>query len=90
MPNVIKVQKIPKKTLKADELVAIFCYYFPAYTFQKARLLPYKYLKLMLKMAHKEHARKMLELVQIVAAPHTKRGKMIKSLTDKYNAIINE
>ena len=89
MANVIKVQKLPRKKTSPEDLLATFCYYFPAYTFDRARKMPYKRIVQMLKTARREEARKNIDLLQIVSSPHGKRGS-VKSLYDKFNAIIKE
>lgn len=89
MPKVIKVQKIPRAKTPPEDLLATFCYYYQQYTFAQARKMPYKRVMHMLKVARKEQARKMINLLQIVSAPHGKKGS-VKSLFDKFNAIINE
>lgn len=84
----IKVQQLPKKKLKWQDLVAQFCYRYQQYTFAQARRLPYKRLRQMLKVAEQEEAKKMRTLVQVVSAPHTKDGG--KSLIENLNDIIEE
>lgn len=86
---VIKAQKIPRKTENPEDLIALFCFYFPQYTFKKAREVPYKRIRQMLRVVRREEARKNAELLQIVSAPHGKKGS-VKSLLERYNAIINE
>lgn len=83
-----KATKIPKKESDLDEILIRFCLYFPQYTFYEAKQLPYKRLAKMLKVAQKEEARKMLELVHVVAAPHTKKGSGVKNLIGHYEDII--
>lgn len=92
MSKVIKVQKIPKPEaeLNPDDLLASFCYYFPQYTFDQARKLPYKRIKKMLRVVRKEQAKHMLDLLEVVVAPHTKNGKGIKDVKQRLSAIINE
>lgn len=89
MPT-IKVQKIPKKRFDPEDLLALFCYHFPQYTFSQARKLPYKRIRQMLKVVKKEHARQMIDLLQVVSAPHGGKRNSAKKVFDKFNAIINE
>lgn len=89
MPT-IKAKKIPRKTLLPEDLLAKFCYHFPQYKFHEARKLPYKRIIQMLKIAQKEHAIKMLDLVQIVAAPHTNKGKGVSSLISAFQQILKD
>lgn len=86
---VIKVQKIPRRKEEPEDILALFCFYFPQYTFNQARKLPYKRIRQMLKVVRREEARKHIELVKIVAAPHGKKGTA-ESLLKSYNDIINE
>lgn len=89
MPNVVNVQKIPQQQATPEDIIATFCYYYQQYTFAQARRVSYKRITQMLNIAKKEHARKMLDLLQIAVAPHGKKGNA-KSLFDKFSAIINE
>lgn len=84
MVNVIKAQKIPKRTEPAVETIARFCFHFPQYKFEEARQLPFKNVALMLRMARKERARQMYELTQIMAAPHTDKGKGVKKMLNYF------
>lgn len=77
-------QKIPRKAVSLDELLALFCYKFPQYTYLQAKKLPYKRIRQMLKAAQKEDARVMYEFTQIVAGPHTKKGKTVKKMLEYY------
>lgn len=86
---IIKVQKIPQKTISIDEILMQFCFYFPKYSFKEAKQLPYKRVILLLKIAQKENAKKMLELLNIVTAPHTKNGSGIKTITSYYQNILD-
>lgn len=88
-PKVIKVQRIPQKKVTPEDLIATFCYHYQQYTFKQARSLPYKRIIQMLKIANIEHAKQMIDLLQIVSAPHGKKGT-VKSIFERFNAIINE
>lgn len=85
----IKVQKIPKPKQEPEDLLALFCLHFPQYTFSAARKMPYKRIQQMLRVANKDYARRMIDLLQIVASPHAKSG-FAKSLFQKFNDIISE
>lgn len=87
--SVISVQKIPQRESTPEDLIATFCFYYQQYTFAQARRMPYKRIMQMLTIAHKEYAQQMIDLLQIVSAPHAKQG-FAKSLFEKFNAIINE
>jgi len=86
----IKIQKIPKKKISVDDTLATFCYKFPQYTFSQAERLPYKRIIQMLKTSRKLDAQRMIELVNIAAAPHTKKGQGIKNIIEYYKGVINE
>lgn len=87
---VIKVQKIPKKKIKAEDVLSTFCYHFPQYKYHEAKKLPYKRILQMLRVAKKEHTKKMLDLLSIISAPHSKNGSQVKKLSDHFNDILNE
>lgn len=85
----IKVASVPKPKQSARVLLAEFCYYYPQYTLAQARRLPAKDVVLLLKTARKKEAEKYFNLTQIAAAPHTKRGAGVKSLSGKYRKAMN-
>lgn len=86
----ISVQKIPKKQATSkdyENLIARFCYKFPQYKYSEAKLLPYKRIVRMLAEARREDVRHMIELVNVVSAPHSKNGaeKVIQSYKEELN-----
>lgn len=86
-PKHIVAQSIRKEqSQKATnrELWATICYYYPQYTLEEASRLSIRDIKLLLKIAEKLEAQKMLAFTQIAAAPHTKKGQGVKKLTDYY------
>lgn len=85
-PKHIVAQSIRKEQPKATnrELWATICYYYPQYTLEEASRLSVRDIKLLLRTAEKLEAQKMLALTQIAAAPHTKKGKGVKQLSDYY------
>ena len=88
MPT-LKAQKIPQKIVSAEDVLSKFCYYFPRYTYNQARKVPYKRVRKMLSIAQKEEAQKMIYLTHIVAAPHSKKGSGVKKLLEHFKEIIN-
>ena len=86
----IKTQKIPKKEISVDDTLATFCYKYQQYTLAQAEKLPYKHVVKMLQTARKLEAQRMLELVNIVASPHTKKGQGVKSVIEFYRRILDE
>jgi hypothetical protein len=85
----IKAQRVPKKQVKPDEILYRFCLLFPQYTYKQATRLPAKRVMGMLKVAQEERAKDMLDILQIVAAPHTKKGSAVKKLYAHYKALID-
>ena len=90
MDNIIKVQKVPKKSEPVEDIIARFCCYYPQYKFHEARKLPFMRIKQMLKVWEKDYARKMINLVEIISAPHTKNGSGIRKVIDKYKNILEQ
>lgn len=79
----IKAKQIPKaKKSESDslELLALLCYYYPQYTLEQARKLPYRHVKLLLHTARRQRAMEFLTLTQISTAPHTKKMSGVKKL----------
>lgn len=72
------------------ELYAEVCYFYPQYTLEQVSKLPARDINLLLKVAKKQEAVKMFNLTQIVAAPHTKKGKGVDTLTKHFKEIINK
>ena len=66
----IKVAKAPRAEVKPISLLGTLCYYYPQYTLQEARNLPYKHVILLINTAHRIKAADNLNLLQIVAAPN--------------------
>lgn len=83
-----KAQQPPKKKSSYQDLLATFCCYYPQYKFHEADAMPYRRIVQMLRVAQVEQAKKMYELVQIVAAPHTKKGAAINKLLAHYKKLI--
>lgn len=78
----VEVAKVPIDTSKSSALntCATLCYYYPQYTLSAARKLPYKHVKLLLKIAQQHKAIEMMRLTEIAAAPHTKKMVGVKNL----------
>lgn len=86
-PKRVKAQSIPRDTgsnVSKRELWATVCYHYPQYTLKEASRLPLRDIKLLLKIAEKIEAGNKHDLVQIVAAPHTKKGSGVKKLSEYY------
>lgn len=77
-------QSASNKKKTTGRLLAQLCFYYPQYTLQQARRLPYKHVIILLEEAKRMKAREYLELTQIAAAPHTKKGEGYKQLLKRY------
>lgn len=88
--KVVRVQRVKRAKLNTDELIAQVCYYYPQYTFEEAERLSYRRISLLLKVAQKQRAVHYYNLVQIVAAPHTKKGKGVTKLSDHFKKIAED
>lgn len=88
--TVIKAQKVPKKQDHPDDLIARFCYYYPQYTFSKAKKqVPLKRIVQMLNVARKEQALFLYNITEAIAAPHTKKGQGVTSLLNRFKKILD-
>lgn len=78
----VEVAKVPteKFTFSAIETLATLCYFYPQYTLNSAKKLPYKDVKLLLTVARRQKAIEMMRLTEIAAAPHTKNMIGVKNL----------
>lgn len=85
---VIKAQKIPVKQKEQDDLVALFCYYYQSYTYAEASKIPYKHVAKMIEVARREKAKDYLNLLEIVSAPHSKKGILVDQLRQRYKSQI--
>lgn len=86
----VKAQPIPKAEVKASELLAELCYYYPQYSLAAARKLPAKDVMLLLTHARKQVASNYFNLTQIAAAPHTKNGAGVKTLSSRYQQVATD
>ncbi len=89
MPT-FKAQKIPRKEEKLEDLLASFCYHFPQYTYSQAKKMPYLRVMKMLRIAKKEHTKKMMDILNIMSAVHAGKKGAVKDLGSKFSDIINE
>lgn len=83
--NVIKVQKVPRKEIDWDDILASFCYYFQQYKFHEAKKMPLKRIIQMLRVARREESKYFLQMTKIAASPHTKKGKGVSTLINEYS-----
>lgn len=83
---VIKVAKIPTRNIDGRrEIFATVCYYYPQYTLIEVQGLPSRDITLLLKTARKVESQRMFNLVQIAAAPHTKKMAGVKKLANFFS-----
>lgn len=82
--NRVKVQRIKPKKIDSEELFAQVCYHYPQYDLDTAAQLSYRRIVLLLKTARRQQAIHYYNLIQIVAAPHTKKGKGVSKLSEHF------
>lgn len=83
----IEVQKVEPSKSSKRELYARVCYFYPQYRLDEVQKMPNRDVVLLLKVANQIEALKMLNLTQISAAPHTKRGAGVKRLTTHFKKV---
>lgn len=88
------VKAKPTTTAQSEESqihdsLYMLCYHYPQYTLQEARELPYHQVLALLDMAGKQLATHYAELLNISAAPHTKKGSGVKKLSAEYRKRAN-
>lgn len=90
-PKRIVAQRVHKEAKTSNrELWATVCYYFPQYSLKEASQLSVRDIKLLIKVANKIEAERYYNLVQIVASPHTQKGKGVKQLSEHFKRIMKE
>lgn len=78
----IHPQRTKKSGLNNNRRIwARVCYYYPQYTLEQASKLSYRDIMLLLNTARRIEAERNLTLTQMLAAPHTEKGKGVKDLT---------
>lgn len=88
--KVAKVVSDAKSNSSKRELYAMVAFYYPQYTLKEASLLPARDLYLLLKIANKMEAIRNLNMTQIIASPHSKKGASVNKLIQHFNKIIKE
>lgn len=86
----IEVQKVEAPKASKRELYARVCYFYPQYRLTDVQKMPNRDVLLLLRVANKIEALKMLNLTQIVSAPHTKKGAGVKKLTTHFKRIAKD
>lgn len=69
-------------------LLATVAYHYPQYTLQELDEMPYRDVILLLKTAEKIDAGRMYNLTMIASAPHSDKGKGVKSLMEHFRKIL--
>ena len=86
--RVAKVESDADVKSSRRELYAMVAFYYPQYTLKQASHLKARDIYLLLKIANKMEAIRNLNMTQIVASPHSKKGASVKKLVDHFNKII--
>ena len=76
--------KIDEAQSSLKEMAVALCYYYPAYTYEQALDIPINIAKKLVRFAKRKEAENYLNLTQIVAAPHSKKGAGVKKLITQY------
>jgi len=77
----------PSDSLKS--VVAKFCFYYSAYTYDEAMELSIKTMKRMIKVAYQEKAREYLELAQIARTAQSSKPAPYNKLVARYEREAN-
>lgn len=85
----IAAAKLPSRKTNKRELYATVCYYYPQYTLKMVQDMAARDLNLLITTARRLEALKMYNLTQIVAAPHSKKGKGVSKLLEYFKKVAN-
>lgn len=66
------------------ELYATVCYFYPQYTLKDVQAMPYRDVRLLMKMAQRQQASYFYNMTLIAQAPHSKKQANVKKLTDHF------
>jgi hypothetical protein len=69
------------------DLITRVCYFYPQYTLETAQNLTNSQVMALLLQAEKQRAIELYNYALIAAAPHTKKGELVKTLTKQYKKI---
>lgn len=69
------------------DVITRVCYFYPQYTLETAQQLTQAQVNALLLQAEKQRALDYYNQVLIIAAPHTKKGKMVEKLLKEYKKI---
>lgn len=69
------------------DLITRVCYFYPQYTLKTAEKLTNSQVNALLLQAEKQRAIEFYNLTLIASSPHTKKGKLVETLTKQYKKI---
>lgn len=72
------------------KLYATIAYHYPQYSLQDAEALPYRDIVLLLNTATRIEAERMHNLTLIASAPHSEKGKGVKTLLKHFKELIKK
>lgn len=76
-----------KKSTKR-EVWATLCFYYPQYTLEQASKLPMRDVNLLIKVARKIEAGKMMDFLNIIVSPHSKKpDREVKKLFEHFEKL---
>lgn len=70
------------------DLLTRVCYFYPQYTLETAEKLADSQVVALLIQAEKQRAIEFYNYALIAAAPHSKKGEMVKKLINQYKSIV--
>lgn len=71
-----------------DSTIARVCYFYPQYDIEAAEQLSASQIRVLLHEAERQRAIELLNHTLISAAPHTKKGSLVKELIKQYKEVI--
>lgn len=84
----IKVAKLPSASkMSKREMYATIAYFYPQYKLKEVQKLPARDVVLLFETAKKLQAANYVNMTQISAAPHTKKGQGVKQLLNEFRKI---
>lgn len=73
---------------EVTDLLTRVCYFYPQYTLDTVEELTEGQVTALLVQAEKQRAIEFYNQTMIAAAPHTKKGKLVKTLIEQYKKIV--
>lgn len=87
--KISEIKGVINKDDSIKDLLCLFCYYYPQYTYMEALNMPLKTLKRHLKTVRREKARNYLELAQIARLSQEEKLKSFSDLINRYQREAN-